>query len=90
MKDDNNSRIVDGLREWIAAAAPGARLPSTRALVAQYRANELPYHLRFALQNGVTKDELTELVTHLAFYAGWPTANTAVGILRQTFAEPAK
>ncbi len=65
-------------------------LITVATLVAQYRTNELPYHLRFALQNGVTKDELTELVTHLAFYAGWPTANTAVGILRQTFAEPAK
>jgi 4-carboxymuconolactone decarboxylase len=65
-------------------------LITVATLVAQYRTNELPYHLRFAFQNGVTKDELTELVTHLAFYAGWPTANTAVGILRQTFAEPAK
>ena len=65
-------------------------LITVATLVAQYRTNELPYHLRFALQNGVTRDELTELVTHLAFYAGWPTANTAVGILRQTFAEPAK
>jgi 4-carboxymuconolactone decarboxylase len=65
-------------------------LITVATLVAQYRTNELPYHLKFALQNGVTKDELTELVTHLAFYAGWPTANTAVGILRQTFAEAAK
>ena len=65
-------------------------LITVATLVAQYRTNELPYHLRFALQNGVTEDELTELVTHLAFYAGWPTANTAVGILRQAFAETAK
>jgi 4-carboxymuconolactone decarboxylase len=65
-------------------------LITVATLVAQYRTNELPYHVKFALQNGVTKDELTELVTHLAFYAGWPTANTAVGILRQAFAETAK
>jgi 4-carboxymuconolactone decarboxylase len=65
-------------------------LITVATLVAQYRTNELPYHLKFALQNGVTRDELTELVTHLAFYAGWPTANTVVGILRQTFAETAK
>ncbi len=65
-------------------------LITVATLVAQYRTNELPYHLRFALQNGVTRDELTELVTHLAFYAGWPTANTAVGILRQAFAETTK
>jgi 4-carboxymuconolactone decarboxylase len=35
----------------------------------------------------VTKNELTELITHLAFYAGWPAANTAVTIARQVFVE---
>jgi carboxymuconolactone decarboxylase family protein len=48
------------------------------ALVALYRPNELPFHLGRALENGVTKDELIELITHLAFYGGWPAANTAV------------
>ncbi|MFI7578979.1 aminotransferase class I/II-fold pyridoxal phosphate-dependent enzyme [Kocuria kalidii] len=38
MDHDSSSRIVDSLREWIAAAAPGARLPSTRALAAQHQA----------------------------------------------------
>jgi 4-carboxymuconolactone decarboxylase len=37
------------------------------------------------LANGVTREELVELVTHLAFYAGWPVANSAVPILRQAF-----
>ena len=62
-------------------------LITVATLVAQYRTNELPYHLKFALQNGVTNDEITELVTHLAFYAGWPPANTAVEIVRKVFAE---
>ena len=39
MDNDNSSRILEGLRAWIAGAAPGARLPSTRALVAQYQAS---------------------------------------------------
>ena len=52
-------------------------LITVATLVALYRTNELPTHLRLALQNGVTRDELTELITHLAFYAGWPTAATA-------------
>jgi 4-carboxymuconolactone decarboxylase len=38
--------------------------------------------MRLALQNGVTKEELVELVTHLAFYAGWPCGVSAVGVLR--------
>jgi len=58
-------------------------------LVALYRTNELPFHLKKALENGVTKDELIELITHLAFYSGWPTANSAVAIARKVFAEPA-
>jgi 4-carboxymuconolactone decarboxylase len=62
-------------------------LVTVAALVALYRTNELPFHLRWALENGVTKDELVELVTHLAFYAGWPAANTAVTIARTVFAE---
>jgi 4-carboxymuconolactone decarboxylase len=65
-------------------------LITVATLVAQYRTNELPFHLKFALQNGVTKDELTELITHLAFYAGWPPANSAVEIARKVFAESSK
>jgi 4-carboxymuconolactone decarboxylase len=65
-------------------------LITVATLVAGYRTNELPYHLRFALQNGVTKDELTELITHLAFYSGWPTANSAIEVARKVFAESAK
>ena len=62
-------------------------LITVATLVALYRTNELPFHLKRALENGVTKDELIELIKHLAFYAGWPAANTAVTIARQVFAE---
>jgi 4-carboxymuconolactone decarboxylase len=56
-------------------------------LIALYRQNELPYHLKYALENGVTKEELLEVITHLAFYAGWPTAATAIQIARKVFEE---
>ena len=62
-------------------------LITVAALVAGYRQNELPGHVRRALANGVTREELSELVTHLAFYGGWPVANTAVPVLRAAFAE---
>ena len=64
-------------------------LVTVASLVALYRTNELPFHLGRALENGVTRDELIELITHLAFYSGWPTANTAVAIARKVFAESA-
>lgn len=62
-------------------------LITVASLVSLYRTNELPFHLKRALDNGVTRDEIVELVTHLAFYAGWPTASSALGIVRKVFAE---
>src|SRR4051794_34625636 len=61
-------------------------LVTVAALVAGYRVNELPFHLGRAIENGVTKDALIEALTHLAFYAGWPAASTAVGIARDVLA----
>lgn len=62
-------------------------LITVAALVALYRTNELGAHIRKALENGVTRDEIMEVITHLAFYSGWPTAVTATAIARQTFEE---
>ena len=60
-------------------------LITVASLIALYRLNELPFHLKFALQNGVTRDELVETITQRAFYAGWPVASTAVAIARKVF-----
>jgi 4-carboxymuconolactone decarboxylase len=57
------------------------------ALVALQRPDQLRGHLERALVNGVTKDELGELITHLAFYSGWPTAVTAATIAKEVFDE---
>src|SRR5207244_13115489 len=62
-------------------------LITVAALVALYRTNELPFHLARARENGVSLDELAELFTHLAFYAGWPSAITAVNIAMEVLAE---
>jgi 4-carboxymuconolactone decarboxylase len=64
-------------------------LITVACLVALYRTNELPFHLGRALENGVTRDELIELVTHLAFYSGWPTAASALPIIRRVFGDAA-
>jgi 4-carboxymuconolactone decarboxylase len=57
-------------------------LITVSALVANYRLEQLPGHLRRALANGVTQEELAEAITHLAFYAGWPCAMSAITILK--------
>jgi 4-carboxymuconolactone decarboxylase len=49
-------------------------LVTVATLVALNRTEQLRGHLERALNNGVTKDEIGELITHLAFYAGWPCA----------------
>jgi 4-carboxymuconolactone decarboxylase len=56
-------------------------LITVAALVALGRDAQLTGHLRRALDNGLTRDQLAEAITHLAFYAGWPAAMSAVGVL---------
>jgi 4-carboxymuconolactone decarboxylase len=56
-------------------------------LISTYRPEQLRGHLGRALDNGVTKEELAEVITHLAFYAGWPAAVTARGIAAEVFEE---
>ena len=60
-------------------------LITVAVLQALYRTGQLPGHLHRALDNGVTKEELGELITHVAFYAGWPTAANAVPIAKEVF-----
>ena len=54
-------------------------------LIALGREKQLPGHLERALNNGVTKAELSEVITHLAFYAGWPAAMTAALVAKDVF-----
>jgi len=58
-------------------------LVTVAALVAMNRPDQLRFHLRFAVENGVMKEELIELITHLAFYAGWPNAMSAIMIAKE-------
>jgi 4-carboxymuconolactone decarboxylase len=62
-------------------------LITVAALMAMGRSDQLTGHLDRALANGVTKDEIGELITHLAFYSGWPTAMTAGRVAKQVFEE---
>jgi 4-carboxymuconolactone decarboxylase len=62
-------------------------LVTVACLVSLYRINEMPFHFKRALENGVTREELIEAITHLAFYAGWPAASTALSIAREVFEE---
>ncbi|HFV9292640.1 TPA: carboxymuconolactone decarboxylase family protein [Serratia fonticola] len=51
------------------------------ALAALGRVQQLPWHLDFARKNGLSHQEIIEAFTHLAFYAGWPAAVSAIGCI---------
>ncbi|MFE4675521.1 carboxymuconolactone decarboxylase family protein [Streptomyces sp. NPDC056723] len=57
-------------------------LITVTALTALYRTDQLGFQLKLAMENGLSKDELVEAITHLAFYAGWPNAMGAAGQLK--------
>ena len=58
-------------------------LITVSSLISLNRTEQLPFHLNKALENGVTREELIEAITHLAFYAGWPNAMSAVRIAKE-------
>jgi 4-carboxymuconolactone decarboxylase len=58
-------------------------------LIALNHSNELPAHLHRGIENGLTKTEISALITHMAFYAGFPAAITASGYANATFDEQA-
>jgi 4-carboxymuconolactone decarboxylase len=65
-------------------------LVTCAALVALGKTEQMGFHFPRALENGVTADELVELITHMAFYAGWPNAMSAVTKARELGLSAAK
>ncbi len=57
------------------------------ALIARNQTSEMPYYLNLALDNGVKPREISEIITHLAFYAGWANAMSAVSVAKEVFAQ---
>jgi 4-carboxymuconolactone decarboxylase len=60
-------------------------LVTVAALIALNRPDQLRFHLGKAVENGVKEQELLEVITHLAFYAGWPSAMSAIMVAKELF-----
>ena len=60
-------------------------LVTVAALTTSGNTDQLPYHLGLARQNGASESELIEAITHLAFYAGWPKAMSAMAVAKRVF-----
>jgi 4-carboxymuconolactone decarboxylase len=73
--------LFDDIWKRPELSARDRSLITLAVLAAQGRVQQIPWHLQFARQNGLSETEITELFTHLAFYAGWPAAVSALGCL---------
>jgi 4-carboxymuconolactone decarboxylase len=62
-------------------------LATVAALIALNRPDQLRFHLKRAIENGLEQEELIEVITHLAFYSGWPNAMTAIMIAKEVFSK---
>ena len=62
-------------------------LITVAALVALNRSEQLRFHLPNAVKNGVKEQELIEVITHLAFYSGWPNAMSAMAVAKELFSK---
>jgi 4-carboxymuconolactone decarboxylase len=72
---------------WLRPAlAPRDRsLVTVSALIASGQVAQITYHLNRAMDNGLTQPEASEVVTHIAFYAGWPNAFSALPVVKEVF-----
>jgi 4-carboxymuconolactone decarboxylase len=61
-------------------------LVTVAALVAMNRTEQLRFHIPNAIRNGMTREEVIETITHLAFYAGWPSAMSALQLAKELLA----
>ncbi len=62
-------------------------LITVAALITNGSTDQLVSHLRLAKQNGLSEPELIEAIIHLAFYAGWPRAMSAIAVAKRVFGE---
>lgn len=65
-------------------------LITVAALVASGQVAQIPFHLNRAMDNGLTETQAAEVITHLAFYAGWPNAMSALPVAKEVFAKRAE
>ena len=78
--DYTNDVVYGDLWERPGLSKRDRSLVTLAALIATYRPEQLESHLTRAVGNGVTREEITEVITHLAFYAGWPAAMSAAQV----------
>ena len=85
LADLTNNVVFGDLWEREELSKRDRSLITVAALVALYRSDQIRAHIARGLENGLTKEEIVEVITHMAFYAGWPTATNAIVIAKEVF-----
>ncbi len=77
---------------WLRPGLPprDRSLVTVSALIASGQVEQIPYHLNRAMDNGLTQGEASEVLTHLAFYAGWPNVFSALPVAKSVFEQRSK
>jgi 4-carboxymuconolactone decarboxylase len=77
--------LFDGLCKRPEMSPRDRSIVTVTALIARVQTIEMPFHFALALDNGVKPSELSEIITHLAFYSGWANAMNAVAVAKNIF-----
>jgi 4-carboxymuconolactone decarboxylase len=77
--------LLDGLWKRPEMSPRDRSIVTVAALIARIQTIEMPFHFALALDNGVKPSELSEIITHLAFYSGWANAMSAVAVAKVLF-----
>jgi 4-carboxymuconolactone decarboxylase len=85
--DKYRGRLFDGVWKRPGLVPRDRSIVTVAALIARNQTIEMPYYFSLALDNGVKPSELSEIITHLAFYSGWSNAMAAVAVAQDVFAE---
>jgi 4-carboxymuconolactone decarboxylase len=84
---DYSDTVVAGLWDREGLSPRDRSLATVAQLIANNQTTELPFYVNKALDDGVEPGEVSETLTHLAFYSGWPNAMAAVPVIEQVFAD---
>jgi len=79
--------LLDGLWKRPELSPRDRSVVTVAALIARIQTIEMPFYFALALDNGVKPSELSEIITHLAFYPGWANAMSAVAVAKDLFHE---
>ena len=85
LREATDSWLFGDIWERSGLSKRDRSLITVAMLTALYRVEQLPGHVNRALDNGVTKEELVEVITHATFYSGWPTGVQGAAIAKKVF-----